>query len=160
MPNINGKAQQARTYDAIVVGSGMSGGWAAKELTEKGLKVLLLERGRNLEHIKDYKGMNNNPWDKPFRGRIHPDLAKRHPVQSKCYAFLEDNYDFWVDDIDHPYEQEKPYNWLRGYHVGGRSLMWHRMSFRWSEMDFESNARDGFGVEWPIRYKDLAPWYD
>ena len=130
MPNINGKAQQARTYDAIVVGSGISGGWAAKELTEKGLKVLLLERGRTVEHIKDYTGMNNNPWDKKFRGAIHPDVRKRHPVQSKCYAFLEDNADFWVDDIDHPYDEEKPFNWLRGYHVGGRSLMWHRMSFR------------------------------
>lgn len=160
MPNINGKAQQSNTYDAIVVGSGMSGGWAAKELTEKGLKVLVLERGKNVEHIKDYKGMNNNPWDKPYRGKIHPDLVKRHPVQSKCYAFLEDNHDFWVDDIDHPYEQEKPFSWLRGYHVGGRSLMWHRMSFRWSEMDFESNARDGHGADWPIRYKDLAKWYD
>ncbi len=160
MPNINGKAQQERTYDAIVVGSGISGGWAAKELTEKGLKVLLLERGRNLEHVKDYTGMNNNPWDRKFRGKLHPDVVKRHPVQSQCYAFLEDNSDFWVDDVDHHYDQEKPFNWLRGYHLGGRSLMWHRMSFRLSEMDFESNARDGFGVDWPIRYKDLAPWYD
>ncbi len=160
MPNINGKAQQSRTYDAIVVGSGISGGWAAKELTEKGLKVLLLERGRNLEHIKDYTGMNNNPWDKPYRGRIHPELVKKHPVQSKCYAFLEDNHDFWVNDLDHHYDQEKPFNWLRGYHLGGRSLLWHRMSFRFSEMDFEENARDGFGTDWPIRYKDLAPWYD
>ena len=160
MPNLNGKAQQARTFDAIVVGSGISGGWAAKELTEKGLKVLLLERGRNVEHIQDYTGMNNHPWDKKFRGKIHPEVRKRHPIQSNCYAFLADNSDFWVDDIDNPYEQDKPFNWFRGYHVGGRSLMWHRMSFRWSEMDFESNARDGHGCDWPIRYKDLAPWYD
>ncbi len=160
MSNINGKAQQSRTYDAIVVGSGISGGWAAKELTEKGLKVLLLERGRNVEHIKDYTGMNNNPWDRKYRGKIHPDVAKRHPIQSQCYAFLEDNTDFWVDDIDHPYEEEKSFNWLRGYQLGGRSLMWHRQTYRWSEMDFESNVRDGHGVDWPIRYKDLARWYD
>jgi choline dehydrogenase-like flavoprotein len=160
MPNLNGKAQQAHTYDAIVVGSGISGGWAAKELTEKGLKTLLLERGRKVEHIKDYTGMNNNPWDKALRGNISAAVKARHPVQSKCYAFLEDNTDFWVDDVDHPYEEVKPFNWLRGYHLGGRSLMWHRQSYRWSQMDFESNARDGHGVDWPIRYTDLAPWYD
>lgn len=160
MSNINGKAQAERTYDAIVVGSGMSGGWAAKELCEKGLKVLVLERGKNVEHIKDYKGMNNAPWNKPYRGKIHPDIAKRQHVQKNCYAFLEDNHDFWVDDIDHKYDPVKPFSWFRGYHVGGRSLMWHRMSFRFSEMDFENNARDGVGADWPIRYKDLAPWYD
>jgi choline dehydrogenase-like flavoprotein len=160
MPNINGKAQQDRTYDAIVVGSGISGGWAAKELTEKGLKVLLLERGKNVEHIKDYKGALNNPWDLKFRGMVPKEIKDRYPVQSQCYAFSTDNTDFWVDDLENPYQQDKPFNWLRGYHLGGRSLMWGRQSYRWSEMDFEGNARDGHGVDWPIRYKDLAPWYD
>lgn len=160
MPNINRKAQQERTFDAIVVGSGISGGWAAKELTEKGLKVLLLERGRNISHVADYKGMNNNPWDVPYRGMIPRELRERYHVQSQCYAFNIDNTDFWVDDSENPYIQDKPFNWLRGYHLGGRSLMWGRQSYRWSEMDFESNARDGHGVDWPIRYKDLAPWYD
>lgn len=160
MPNINRKAQQERTFDAIVVGSGISGGWAAKELTEKGLKVLLLERGRNIRHVADYKGMNNNPWDVPYRGMIPRELRERYHVQSQCYAFNIDNTDFWVDDSENPYIQDKPFNWLRGYHLGGRSLMWGRQSYRWSEMDFESNARDGHGVDWPIRYKDLAPWYD
>lgn len=160
MPNINRKAQQERTFDAIVVGSGISGGWAAKELTEKGLKVLLLERGRNISHVADYKGMNNNPWDVPYRGMIPRELRERYHVQSQCYAFKIDNTDFWVDDSENPYIQDKPFNWLRGYHLGGRSLMWGRQSYRWSEMDFESNARDGHGVDWPIRYKDLAPWYD
>jgi choline dehydrogenase-like flavoprotein len=160
MPNINGKAQQDRTYDAIVVGSGISGGWATKELTEKGLKVLLLERGKNIEHIKDYKGALNNPWDKPHRGWISPALREQYQIQSRCYAFAEDNLDFWVNDKEHPYQEDKPFNWLRGYHLGGRSLMWGRHSYRWSQMDFESNAKDGHGVDWPIRYKDLAPWYD
>jgi glucoside 3-dehydrogenase (cytochrome c) catalytic subunit len=159
MPNINGKAQQSRTYGAIVVGSGISGGWAAKELTEKGLDVLLLERGPMLEHVKDYKGALNNPWDVKYRGHIPKELSDHHLVQSKCYAFHEDNSDFWVNDLDNPYLEEKPFNWLRGYHLGGRSLLWGRQSYRWSEMDFESNARDGFGTDWPIRYKDLAPWY-
>ncbi|TAK50554.1 MAG: GMC family oxidoreductase [Saprospiraceae bacterium] len=160
MSNINGKAQQARTYDAIVAGSGISGGWAAKELTEKGLDVLLLERGRNLEHVKDYKGALNNPWDLKYRGRITEELKASHEIQSQCYAFQPDNADFWINDKENPYIQGKPFNWLRGDHLGGRSLMWGRQSYRWSEMDFESNARDGHGTDWPIRYKDLAPWYD
>ncbi len=160
MPQINGKAKQERTFDAIVVGSGISGGWAAKELTEKGLKVLLLERGRNVEHIKDYRSAMNAPWDLKFRGRIPPKLRQQHPIQSRCYAFHEDNSAFWVNDLENPYIEEKPFNWLRGYHLGGRSLMWARQSYRWSPMDFESNARDGYGVDWPIRYEELAPWYD
>jgi choline dehydrogenase-like flavoprotein len=160
MPNINGKSQQERTFDAIVVGTGISGGWAAKELTEKGLKVLLLERGKNIEHVTDYKGMGNNPWDVQYRGLIPQELKDRHPIQSRCYAFNIDTTAFWVDDIENPYIEDKPFNWLRGYHLGGRSLMWGRQSYRWSPMDFESNARDGHGVDWPIRYKDLAPWYD
>ena len=160
MPNINGKAQQQRTYDAIVVGSGISGGWAAKELTEKGLDVLLLERGRNLEHVTDYEGALNNPWDVKYRGQIPQELRQQHEIQTQCYAFQIDNAGFWINDKENPYLQEKPFNWFRGDHLGGRSLMWGRQSYRWSEMDFESNIRDGFGVDWPIRYQDLAPWYD
>ncbi|RMG82161.1 MAG: GMC family oxidoreductase, partial [Bacteroidetes bacterium] len=160
MSNLNVKSQKENTYDAIVVGSGISGGWAAKELCEKGLKVLLLERGRNIEHPKDYPGALNNPWDKPHRGAVTQEQKKNHPIQSRCYAFEEDSASFWVNDLENPYEEVQPFNWLRGYHLGGRSLMWGRQSYRWSEMDFESNARDGFGVDWPIRYKDLAPWYD
>ncbi len=159
MPNINGKAQQARTYDAIVVGSGISGGWAAKELTEKGLNVLMLERGRNLEHKTDYKGALNNPWDVKNRGMIPQEVKDQHPVQSKCYAFQMDNQYFWINDKENPYKQDKPFSWLRGDHLGGRSLMWGRQSYRWSPMDFESNARDGNGSDWPIRYKDLEKWY-
>ncbi|HHH49752.1 MAG TPA: GMC family oxidoreductase, partial [Saprospiraceae bacterium] len=158
--NFNLKAKKERTFDAIVVGSGISGGWAAKELTEKGLKVLLLERGRKLNHITDYKGAANNPWDLKYRGSKSRALKKSYPIQSRCYGFNEDNYDFWVNDLENPYIEDKPFNWMRGYHLGGRSLMWGRQSYRWSEMDFESNAKDGHGVDWPIRYKDLAPWYD
>lgn len=160
MSNLNLKSQKENTYDAIVVGSGISGGWAAKELCEKGLKVLLLERGKNIEHPKYPTGGLTNPWDKKHRGMETREQVKNHPIQSKCYAFAEDSSEFWVNDLENPYEETKPFNWLRGYHLGGRSLMWGRQSYRWSEMDFESNAKDGFGVDWPIRYKDLAPWYD
>ncbi len=160
MPNINGKAQQERTYDAIVVGSGISGGWAAKELTEKGLNVLMLERGKNMEHVKGYTGALNNPWDVKNRGMIPKEILDEHPVQSQCYAFQADNQYFWVNDKENPYQQDKPFNWLRGDHLGGRSLTWGKQSYRWSEMDFESNARDGNGSDWPIRYKDLEKWYD
>ncbi|MCC6723713.1 MAG: GMC family oxidoreductase [Saprospiraceae bacterium] len=160
MPNINGKAQQERTYDAIVVGSGISGGWAAKELTEKGLKVLMLERGKNMEHVTGYKGALNNPWDVKNRGMIPKEILDEHPVQSQCYAFQADNQYFWVNDKENPYQQDKTFNWLRGDHLGGRSLTWGKQSYRWSPMDFESNARDGHGVDWPIRYKDLEKWYD
>lgn len=115
-------------YDAIVVGSGISGGWAAKELTQKGLRVLLLERGRPLEHVTDYNGAMSNPWDVPHRGQIPPQLRARQPIQSTVYAYNEDNQSFWVDDLENPYNQVKPFHWLRGYHLGGRSLMWGRQS--------------------------------
>lgn len=147
------------TFDAIVVGSGISGGWAAKELCEKGLKTLVLERGRNVEHIRDYIGTEKNPWELDHRNRSTQDDKQRSPIQSKCYAFDEVSKKFFVDDTEHPYNQVKPFDWIRGNHVGGRSIMWGRQCYRWSDLDFEANARDGFGSDWPIRYKDIAPWY-
>lgn len=146
-------------YDAIVVGSGISGGWAAKELTEKGLRVLLLERGPNVEHIKDYKSATVPPWEVPHRGRRTQELLDKHPVLQRDYVLNELNLDWWAHESDSPYVEEKPFNWFRGYQVGGRSLLWGRQSYRWSEMDFEANAKDGIAVDWPIRYKDIAPWY-
>ena len=158
--HLNIRSQTQHTYDAIVVGSGISGGWAAKELCEKGLKVLLLDRGKNLVPGQDYTGAMNAPWNVPHRGWLTPGLREQYPIQSKCYAFAEDNVDFWVKDTEQPYLQAQPFNWLRGGRLGGRSLLWARQSYRWSNLDFEANARDGNGVDWPIRYKDLAPWYD
>jgi choline dehydrogenase-like flavoprotein len=146
-------------YDAIVVGSGISGGWAAKELTEKGLRVLLLERGPNVEHIKDYKSATLPPWEVPHRGRRTQELLGKHPTLQRDYVLNELNLDWWAHESDSPYVEEKPFNWFRGYQVGGRSLLWGRQSYRWSEMDFEANAKDGIAVDWPIRYKDIAPWY-
>ena len=146
-------------YDAIVVGSGISGGWAAKELTEKGLRVLLLERGPNVEHVKDYKSATIPPWEVPHRGRRTQELLGKHPTLQRDYVLNELNLDWWAHESDSPYVEEKPVNWFRGYQVGGRSLLWGRQSYRWSEMDFEANAKDGIAVDWPIRYKDIAPWY-
>lgn len=150
-------------FDAIVIGSGMSGGWAAKELSERGLKVLVLERGREILPETDYTD-NLAPWEKYNRGRIaEEEVARDYPIQSlPGYAMTEVSKQFWVKDSEHPYEtpEGRPYNWLRGYHLGGRSITWARLSLRWSEADFESNKRDGHGVDWPIRYADLAPWYD
>jgi choline dehydrogenase-like flavoprotein len=148
------------TYDAIVVGSGISGGWAAKELTEKGLKVLLLERGRNIEHIKDYVNANKNTWEFPHRGGRTQKMIEDYPVLKRDYPLNETNLDFWVKDKECPYTEVKRFDWFRGYHVGGRSLMWGRQSYRWSDFDFEANAKEGIGADWPIRYKDIAPWYD
>ncbi len=146
-------------YDAIVVGSGISGGWAAKELTEKGLRVLLLERGPNVEHVKDYKSATIPPWEVPHRGRRTQELLGKHPTLQRDYVLNELNLDWWAHESDSPYVEEKPFNWFRGYQVGGRSLLWGRQSYRWSEMDFDANAKDGIAVDWPIRYKDIAPWY-
>ncbi len=146
-------------FDAIVIGSGMSGGWSAKELCEKGLKTLMLERGRDVKHLKDYPTTNLNPWEFPHRGQIPYEIAKDNPVISRCYAFREDAMHFFCKDTEHPYQQEKPFDWIRGYQVGGKSIMWARQTQRWSDFDFEGPARDGFAVDWPIRYKDLAPWY-
>jgi len=149
-----------QTFDAIVVGSGISGGWAAKELTEKGLKVLMLERGRNIEHIKDYVNANKEAWDYPHRGGKTQEMIKDYPVLNRDYPLNETNLDYWVNEKESPYTEVKRYDWFRGYHVGGRSLMWGRQSYRWSDFDFEANAKDGIAVDWPVRYKDIAPWYD
>ncbi len=146
------------TYDAIVIGSGISGGWAAKELTEKGLKVIMLERGRDIEHIKDYVNANKEAWDYPHRGGRTQQMIEEYPVLKRSYL-NEMNLDFWVKDAESPYTEIKRFDWFRGYHVGGRSLTWGRQSYRLSDFDFESNAQDGYGVDWPIRYKDIAPWY-
>jgi choline dehydrogenase-like flavoprotein len=155
--NLNNKAKASLTYDAIVVGSGISGGWAAKELSEQGLKTLLLERGRNVQHVKDYPTALYNPWDFPNRMQLTADDFKTNPIQSQVYD--ESCKHFFVNDQEHPYIQDKPFNWIRGYQVGGRSLTWGRQVYRLSDLDFEANARDGFGVDWPIRYKDIEPWY-
>jgi choline dehydrogenase-like flavoprotein len=147
------------TYEAIVIGSGISGGWAAKELTEKGLKVLMLERGRDVVHIKDYVSANKHPWDFPHRGGRTQEMIANYPVLKRDYPLNETNLDFWVKDSECPYTEVKRFDWFRGYHVGGRSLTWGRQSYRWSDFDFEANKTDGHGVDWPIRYKDIAPWY-
>jgi choline dehydrogenase-like flavoprotein len=148
------------TFDAIVIGSGISGGWAAKELTEKGLKVLLLERGRNVEHIKDYVAADKEAWDYPYRGTRTQKMIEEYPVLSRDYPLNEKNLDFWVKDSECPYTEIKRFDWFRGYHVGGRSLMWGRQSYRFNELDFEANAKDGIAVDWPVRYAEIAPWYD
>jgi choline dehydrogenase-like flavoprotein len=147
------------TYDAIVVGSGISGGWAAKELTEKGLKTLMLERGRDVKHVKDYVNANKHPWEFPHRGGRTQEMIANYPVLKRDYPLNETNLDFWVNEKDCPYTEVKRFDWFRGYQVGGRSLTWGRQSYRWSDLDFEANAKDGFGVDWPIRYAEIAPWY-
>src|SRR3982750_3648592 len=148
-----------RTFDAIVIGSGISGGWAAKEFCEKGLKTLVLERGRDVKHIKDYPTTAMMPWEFKHRGEVPFDITEKNPVVSRCYAFREDAMHFFVKDTDHPYVQQKPFDWIRGYQVGGKSLLWARQTQRWSDFDFEGPARDGYAVDWPIRYEDIAPWY-
>lgn len=148
------------TYDAIVIGSGISGGWAAKELTESGLKTILLERGRNVEHIKDYTDTNKDPWELEHRGRITREDRMNSPIQTSGYAWNEVSKKFFVNDLTHPYNQVKPFDWFRGYQVGGRSLTWGRQCYRWSDIDFEANTKDGHGVDWPVRYKEIAGWYD
>jgi choline dehydrogenase-like flavoprotein len=151
---------QAQEYDAIVVGSGISGGWAAKELTEKGLPVLLLERGRNVEHIKDYVNATKGPWEYPHRGGRTKAMEEAYPVLKRDYPLNEKNLDFWASDKDSPYTEVKRFDWYRGYQVGGRSLMWGRQSYRLGDLDFTANARDGIAIDWPIRYADIKPWYD
>ena len=149
-------------FDAIVVGSGISGGWAAKELCEKGLKTLLLERGRDVKHVQDYTTMNKAPWEFDFRGKETKEIEEEYYVQKKTYAFDEGSKHFFVNDKENPYTtpKDKEFRWHRGYHVGGRSLTWGRQSYRLSPMDFEANAKEGVAIDWPIRYEDLAPWYD
>src|SRR5882724_2383642 len=148
------------TYDAIVIGSGISGGWGAKALTEKGLKVLMLERGRDIVHVKDYVNATKEAWDYPHRGHRTVQMEKDYPVLKRDYPLSETNLDYWVKDSECPYTETKRFDWFRGYHTGGRSLMWGRQSYRHSDLDFEANAKEGIAVDWPIRYKDIAPWYD
>ncbi|MFB9844598.1 GMC oxidoreductase [Mucilaginibacter ginsenosidivorans] len=158
--NVNTKAKAQNTYDAIVIGSGISGGWAAKELTERGLKTIMLERGRNFEHLKDYKSASENPWDFEHRGRITQEERKQHPYIARTWGAYEPIIDYWANDKDSPYTEIKPFNWWRSYQLGGRSILWGRQSYRWSDHDFEANLKDGWAIDWPIRYKDIAPWYD
>jgi choline dehydrogenase-like flavoprotein len=156
--NINIQRTKNNTYDAIVIGSGISGGWAAMELCKKGLKTLLLERGRDVKHVQDYPTANMNPWDFKYGFNNTQQDRLEDPIQSNGYSPADKH--FYVSDLEHPYIQEKPFNWFRGYQVGGRSLTWGRQCYRWSDLDFQANAKDGVGVDWPIRYRDVAPWYD
>ena len=153
------KGIDKNTYDAIVIGSGISGGWAAKELCEQGLKTLVLERGRNVEQVKDYPTANMPPWDFKHRGRMTTAMLKDNPLISKAAGYGEDNAHFFVKDKDHPYIQEKPFDWIRGYQVGGKSLTWGRACQRWSQYEFTNPERYGYGIAWPIGYDDVAPWY-
>lgn len=146
-------------FDAIVIGSGISGGMAAKELTEKGLKTIMLERGKNIEHVKDYVNANKDPWEFAHRGGRTQEMVENYPVLKRSYPLNETNLDFWVNEKESPYTESKRFDWFRGYQVGGRSLMWGRQSYRLSDLDFEANAKEGIAVDWPIRYKDIAPWY-
>lgn len=158
--NVNTQIPKQNTYDAIVIGSGISGGWAAKELTEKGLKVLMLERGRNFEHVKDYKSASKHPWEFEHRGTATQEQTKTHPVIARGWALYEPIMDYWVNEVDCPYTEIKPFTWWRSYQMGGRSILWGRQSYRWSDHDFGANLKDGIAVDWPIRYKDIASWYD
>lgn len=157
--HINSGGVAKNSFDAIVIGSGISGGWAAKELCEKGLKTLVLERGKDVVHLKDYPTATKNPWDFEHRGNMPRAVETENPVIARCYAFSEATDHFFVKDKQHPYVQEKPFDWIRGYQVGGKSLLWARATQRWSKYDFEGPERDGYAVPWPITYDELAPWY-
>ena len=147
-------------YDAIVVGSGISGGWAAKELTEKGLKVLLLERGRDIKHKEGYVNASKDSWEFPHRGlKPTQQMINDYPALKRDYPLNEIVLDLWAKDKESPYTETKPFSWFRGYHVGGRSLTWGRQSYRFNKWDFEANLKDGHGTDWPIRYEDMADWY-
>ncbi|HJW30935.1 MAG TPA: GMC family oxidoreductase, partial [Saprospiraceae bacterium] len=156
----SGNESGQTTYDAIVVGSGISGGWAAKELCEQGLKTLVLERGRDVKH-GDYPMATKESWELPNGDKLSLEDLKKYPVQSRTDYLKQYSSVYWfIEDAEQPYTEVKPFDWMRGYHVGGKSIMWGRHSYRWSEMDFEANAKDGVAVDWPIRYTDIAPWYD
>jgi choline dehydrogenase-like flavoprotein len=159
--NLNLKGKAEHTFDAIVVGSGISGGWAAKELTEKGLKVLLIDRGKDIKHIEDYNEALKAPWELPHRNRLSNEMKAKFPIQSKegNYPINEANQAFWMDEKIQPYLQDKQFDWYRGAGTGGKSLIWGRQVYRWSDLDFEANAKEGIAIDWPIRYKDIAPWY-
>lgn len=158
--NLNTKSTAGNTYDAIVIGSGLSGGWAAKELTEKGLTVLMIERGHQLEHIKGYKTAMEQPWKFKHRGKITTEQRKTHEFLSRDYPYSEFNESYWFKDSDAPYEEKQKFDWFRPDIVGGKSIMWGRQSYRWSDLDFGANARDGHGNDWPVRYKEIEPWYE
>lgn len=157
--NLNTKGVKQNSFDAIVIGSGISGGWAAKELCDHGLQTLVLERGRNVEHIKDYPTATKAPWEFPHRGQMSREFLRANPLISKAAGFGEDTAHFFIKDADHPYVQEKPFDWIRGYQVGGKSLTWGRACQRWSPFEFTSPERLGYGMNWPIGYRDVAPWY-
>jgi len=157
--NLTGKGAAQNSYDAIVIGSGITGGLAAKELTQAGLKVLVLERGRLVEHVKDYPTALTEPWDMPLRNLVSQEEQVDYGIQKTLYLFGQDTKGFLVKDSEHPYHQEKPFSWYRGYQTGGRSLLWAKHCFRYCDLDFEANAKDGIGIDWPIRYEDIAPWY-
>ncbi len=150
---------EATSFDAIVIGSGISGGWAAKELCERGLKTLVLERGRDVKHIEDYPTASKHPWEFPHRGQMTKEFVDANPISSKAWLFDESSAHFFIQDSDHPYVQEKPFDWIRGYQVGGKSLTWGRASQRWSDNEFKAPANYGYGIGWPVGYEDIAPWY-
>jgi len=157
--NINNKALAQNTFDAIVIGSGISGGWAAKELCDHGLKTLVLERGRNVEHLKDYPTANKSPWEFEHRGSMPKKFVDENPLITQAAGFGEETAHFFIKDKDHPYVQDKPFEWIRGYQVGGKSLIWGRACPRWSKYEFTAPSRYGYGIEWPIGYDEIAPWY-
>jgi choline dehydrogenase-like flavoprotein len=159
MANLNTESAKKK-YDAIVIGSGVSGGWAAKELTEKGLKVLMLDRGRPLEHVTGYDSAMKAPWELEHRDKITNEQKETHPFLKRDYPYGERNESYWFKDSDALYGEKKRFDWYRPNIVGGKSIMWGRQSYRWSDLDFEANAKDGIAIDWPIRYKDIAPWYD
>ena len=159
MANLNIEEKRANTYDAIVIGSGVSGGWAAKELTEKGLRTLVLERGKQLEHGKGYEYALKAPWETKYNGKITVEQAKTHPKLSRDYPYNEMTEKYWMKDADSLYEEKKRFDWYRPDIVGGKSIMWGRQCYRFSDIDFTANTKEGIGVDWPIRYKDIAPWY-
>jgi choline dehydrogenase-like flavoprotein len=159
--NLQGKGKDSVSYDAIVVGTGISGGWAAKELTEKGLKVLMIDRGRDVKHIQDYTTAMKESWEFEHRGRVTEQVKKDYWAGARTgYTANEEHRHFFEKDIDNPYEETRRFDWIRGYHTGGRSLLWGRQTYRWNEKDFTANGEEGVGIDWPIRYKDLAPWYE